>query len=386
MKTRGVARVLLGIVVLALWAGSAAAQEGGIDFARARELLRRQQRGEQLTKEDQDYLRRAQEARRAARGARRQPQGKSPTGLVPLCDMGKDAKHKDEDGGLYGGGSNEPSEAHAAAARAVLATVRPLDAEGKPSPDGKIVLLSTGMSNTTMEFSAFRDLARDDASRSRQVVVVDGAIGGMDVAAWAESRATRWGTAWEGAGRRLAKSAVTPRQVQLLWLKQAMIGPARAGEFPAHARKLADGMARILNMAKERYPNLRMAYLSSRIYAGYATTPLNPEPYAYESAFAVRWLILEQQRGEAKLNWDAARGPVKAPLLLWGPYLWADGTTPRKSDGLVWQREDLAGDGTHPTRPKGTGKVARMLLKFFQTHPLARTWYLSAEALKDTAD
>ena len=45
-------------------------------------------------------------------------------------------------------------------------------------------------------------------------------------------------------------------------------------------------MATILNMAKERYPNLRVAYLSSRIYAGYATTPLNPEPYAYESAFS----------------------------------------------------------------------------------------------------
>ena len=166
----------------------------------------------------------------------------------------------------------------------------------------------------------------------------------------------------------------------------AEAGPFRLGAFPKHAEALRDNLIRIVSRTRRYWPNLRVAYLSSRIYAGYATTPLNPEPYAYESAFAVRWLILEQQRGEAKLNWDAARGPVKAPLLLWGPYLWADGTTPRKSDGLVWQREDLAGDGTHPTRPKGTGKVARMLLKFFQTNTLARTWYLSAEALKDRAD
>ncbi len=41
----------------------------------------------------------------------------------------------------------------------------------------------------------------------------------------------------------------------------------------------------ILNKLKKRFPNLRIAYLSSRIYAGYAKSALNPEPYAYESGF-----------------------------------------------------------------------------------------------------
>jgi len=153
------------------------------------------------------------------------------------------------------------------------------------------------------------------------------------------------------------------------------MGPAGWGKFPAHARKLADGMAVILNMAKERYPNLRVAYLSSRIYAGYATTPLNPEPYAYESAFSVRWLIEEQIKGEPNLNYDAQKGQVKSPLLLWGPYLWADGVEPRKADGLVWKRQDLAGDGTHPSK-SGRRKVAEMLLKFFKTDPNAHGWFL----------
>jgi hypothetical protein len=51
----------------------------------------------------------------------------------------------------------------------------------------------------------------------------------------------------------------------------------------------------------------------------------------------VRWLIQDQIEGDAALNYDASRGPVKAPLLMWGHYLWADGTTPRQSDGLVWE-------------------------------------------------
>ena len=66
---------------------------------------------------------------------------------------------------------------------------------------------------------------------------------------------------------------------------------------------------------------------------------------------------------------------VKTPLLLWGPYLWADGTTGRKSDGLVWERQDLAGDGTHPSQ-SGRKKVADMLLKFFKTDTTTKPWFV----------
>ena len=82
--------------------------------------------------------------------------------------------------------------------------------------------------------------------------------------------------------------------------------------------------------ARAKFPNLRIIYLGSRIYGGYAGVPLNPEPYAYESAFVCRWLIQHQIKGDAELNYDAANGAAKAPLLLWGPYFWADGTTPRQ--------------------------------------------------------
>jgi hypothetical protein len=85
--------------------------------------------------------------------------------------------------------------------------------------------------------------------------------------------------------------------------------------------------------------------------------PLNPEPYAYEGAFVVRWLIQGQLKGDPSLNYDPAKGPVKAPLLLWGPYLWADGTTPRKRDGLIYAARDFDVDGTHPSE-SGRQKVA----------------------------
>src|SRR5439155_512616 len=127
-----------------------------------------------------------------------------------------------------------------------------------------------------------------------------------------------------------------------------------------------------------RYPNLRVAYLSSRIYGGYNAAGLrlvNPEPFAYESAFAVRWLIQDQIKGNPRLNADLKQGKVVAPVLLWGPYLWADGITPRKSDGLVWERKDLGQDGVHPS-PAGGEKVADLLLKFFKTDAGAQKWFL----------
>ena len=61
--------------------------------------------------------------------------------------------------------------------------------------------------------------------------------------------------------------------------------------------------------------------------------------------------------------------------MLWGPYLWADGVKARKADGLVWEREDLAGDGTHPS-PSGRRKVAELLLRFFKTDPTAKGWFV----------
>jgi len=81
-------------------------------------------------------------------------------------------------------------------------------------------------------------------------------------------------------------------------------------------------------------------------------------------------------KGNPELNYDPAKGAVKAPLLLWGPYLWADGTNPRKSDGLVWEQSDLAAsDGTHPS-PSGRKKVAEMLQRFFTEDPFTKTWYV----------
>lgn len=305
---------------------------------------------------------------RAAPPAKPDQGGKPSVGLKPLTEMAAGDKYKGEDGGLYGGGKNDPPEAHQAAARKETAKIVPLEAEGKPSADGKIVLVSISMSNATQEFSFFKRIADADPQKSPRLTIVDCAQGGQAMAEWAPAKAQPW----LEAERRLTAAGVSPNQVQIAWVKLANKGPS--GDLADHGKKLQQDTLAVLQNARARFPNLRIAYLGSRIYGGYSSGRLNPEPYAYEGAFPVRWLIQDQIKGDAALSYTSG----KAPLLLWGPYLWADGTTPRKSDGLVYTRADLAGDGTHPSE-SGRKKVAELLLNFFKTDANAQTWFVKAK-------
>jgi len=164
---------------------------------------------------------------------------------------------------------------------------------------------------------------------------------------------------------------VTRAQVQAVWIKQADAGPSQG--FPRYAQTLQAELANIVRLLHERFPNLKLVYLSSRTYGGWARTRLNPEPYAYESGFAVKWLIEEQIKGDKDLNFDPAKGDVKAPWLSWGPNLWANGTT-KNADGLSYTEGDFGDDGTHPSQ-SGRRKVAEALLKYFKTDSTAKVWF-----------
>ena len=343
-------KTLIRLLPVFLLTGALAqvATNAPIDWNHARELQQRRAHGETLTPEERAYLTRAVAERDRQNKPASTPAVKVPLGIKPLNELDAGEKYKGEEGGLYGAGQNAPPAALLAAARRATGQIRPLDAAGNPAKEGRVGVLAVGMSNTTAEFSQFIALADAEPVKSPAVVLVDGAQGGRDARAWVDGDEP-----WKVAAQCVAAAGITPDQVQVVWIKQALAGPAGFGEFPAHARKLQGDLEQIIAKLKDRYHNLRMIYLSSRIYAGYATTILNPEPYAFESAFAVRWVIQSQ--------------PADGPVILWGPYFWNDGAT--------WRREDFREDGTHPS-PAGRQKVARQLLNFFMTDPLAKLWFV----------
>ena len=89
----------------------------------------------------------------------------------------------------------------------------------------------------------------------------------------------------------------------------------------------------------------------------------------------MKWTIAAQIAGDGELNYDPAHGAVRAPWIAWGPYLWADGLKGRQQDALVWAREDLGPDGTHPSN-SGREKVGKLLLEFLKKDATARVWFL----------
>jgi hypothetical protein len=224
---------------------------------------------------------------------------------------------------------------------------------------GRIVLLSLGVANASHEFRGFAQLAAAEPGLARNVLLVDGARAG-----WNPGQSSKPGTRyWAELDRRLNRAGARPAQVQAIWLKEAIAGEDR--QFPQDAQALRRHLRTMIRIARNRFPNLRLVFLSSRTYGGYAITHLNPEPFAYESGFAVRWTIADAMQGRFGRVWVG-----------WGPYLWADGTRPRR-DGFTWLCEDVQRDGTHPS-PRGIQKVSRLLLEFFTGDPVASPWFLKA--------
>jgi len=310
-------------------------------------------------------------------------------GRVPITQL-IDHTYLGFTGGLYPGCANTPPAAHDSAGLARGKSVQPLDVNGIPSTGGKVVLMSLGMSNTTQEFCSFSFLppcdswtfmgqaASDPAVNHSTLAMVNAARGGQSADFWLTSTATNYDLVRDNW---LTPNGLSEKQVQIVWIKVANPNPTISlPSASADAYALVTQMGKIVRALKTRYPNLKQVFFSSRIYGGYGLG-LNPEPYAYESAFAVKWLIEAQiaQMKNAGAVVDTRAGDLNlntgTPWLGWSAYLWADGTTPR-ADGLVWNRSDIDTDGAHPTQ-SGETKVGAMLLTFFKSSPYSKCWFVA---------
>src|SRR5712692_1950168 len=247
--------------------------------------------------------------------------GTSVPGLTPLNDLGN-GTYLGYRGGLYPGGANQDPQAHLSDGLSLASQVTPLNSTGSPSATGKIVLVSIGMSNTNIETAGLIQLAKNDSSINPQLVIVNGAEGGED----AHAIVTNPAPYWTYVNNQLTSAGVTAKQVEAAWLKEADASPS--GSNITYAATLSSQLNTILQMMLQQFPNLKLTYISSRIYAGYASSTLNPEPYAYTSGFSVKWTVEEQINGTSSLNYKPSNGPVQASWTALGPYMLAKGMIP----------------------------------------------------------
>lgn len=308
----------------------------------------------------------------------------SELGYIPLPDLGSGTYTRDghtELGGLYPDGwPIRPPEVEDAAIQ-VAHEIQPLDAQGNPDPErGKIILMSAGMSNTNIFFegrpdlphTAFHERARMDPARAPQLLVVNGAQGTRAAMDWESVDSTTYSRMKE----LLAKAGGAPAQVQVVWVLHAL---RETGPFPTYAQELQGYLEATARNLKVHFPNVKLAYYTSRerAYIMYR----KGEPDCYEAGFSIRWMIEKQMQGDPSLNWNPDLGEVRAPLILWGPYFWCDGLKPR-SDGLIWTCCEPTSDvynNPHP-QPSGAQKGADQIYAFFKTDPTATPWYLRRTA------
>lgn len=289
------------------------------------------------------------------------------TTSTPLTDFAS-GKYRGYQGGLYPNGSNQRPSAHNAAGIAIAQAIKPLNSSGSIDvTNGIIVWMSIGMSNTTMDTQAFLSSMLTFTNKNPKLVLIDGAESGQDINKVINSSASYW----TDVSISLSSHGLFPAQVQVIWVEEAEASPSDTS-FATYPDALEIKYKLLMQILKSKFPNLKLCYLSDRTYAGYATTKLNPEPFAWYTGWTVKRLIAEQIAGSASLNYTGTN-PSSA-WLSWGAYLWANGNIPR-SDGLTWLPTDYQSDGTHPSAT-GTQKTAQLLLQFFSSDETTKPWFL----------
>ena len=295
------------------------------------------------------------------------------TPITPITDLGT-GTYGGEEGGLYSDGSNVRPTSQTTYGQTLAGKVQPLNSSGVASPTGKIVFLALGESTALDEFgTGFLPLARYDPAINSNIVFVDGAQGG----ATPGELLTTTGNGYYNTilNNYLPDQGVTADQVQVMWIEDS--NGIATGTFPTDMTTLTTDYETVLENLHDLFPNLLMAYFSSRIYAGYSNgvAKINPEPYAYEAGFATKNAILDQYNGTGICGGNGC-SPTVAPWVSWGPYYWANGLL-ASDDGMVWTCQDLQADGTHPQSPSGDLKVAGQLLNFLKTDVTTTPWFLA---------
>lgn len=298
------------------------------------------------------------------------------TGFIPLNDL-KTGTFNGWTGGLYPNGSDYMPPAHKIAGMNIAATqIIPRDASGNPDNiNGKIVWLSIGMSNTTAETQQFIPLANAYPNKNPKLVFVDGAVGGMTASIISTMTNSNYSTYWNTVISRLANTGVTANQVQIIWYKEANV--ANSTPILNYYDSMVVQTKRIMNIIKQRFPNARLCYMASRISARYASSSLNPEPYAYYTGWAIKKVIEDQIIGDSKLKYSGF--DANSPWLSWGIYLWSDGSIPQITNpNVFWTcSSDFQNDGTHPSIPVGASKVANLLLTFYKNDTISCPWFFN---------
>jgi uncharacterized protein YjdB len=339
---------------------------------------------------------------------------------IPLMDMTATENYLNFSGGLYENSSDTVPSDHDADGKSFAAQIQPLDTNGNPSASGTIVFVSFGMSNAQIEFNSFVTITQGNSKVNQSTLhISNGASSEQDACYWFPAEGppscnSQFENEYDRISGDLSSNGLSANQVQVAWIDNAngrvhsenrgcvpfgtlcnpLCDPTTVGcvnnENTTNALNEEEEFGESLRAAKTRFPNLKLVFFSSRVYGGYANSDAaDPEPFAYETGYGIKWLIQAQINQVATGSVDPVAGDLSyanAPWIAWSAYFWADGDTPR-SDGLVWcngqtgapcnGEQDFGPDGLHLTATGGD-KAANLLLNYFLTSPYTKSWFAAS--------
>ena len=294
--------------------------------------------------------------------------------FVPLEDLGS-SMFMSYQGGQYPAGSNIRPSLQLSRALTQANAIVPLNLSGNiDQSNGKVVMIGVGASNPRAEFTAFKQLCDTFQCLNNKLKIINTCKGGTGIQKMNYDTAAYWSLAADT----LLSYGLSSLQVQVIWIEQEHTGSTNT-VFPSSPLQLVNEYKKLLEVILIKYPNVKIAYINSRAYAGYSDNTSGPglsHPRDYYNSWAIKWLIENQINNVSGFNYISPN--INIPFVDWATNSWANGNIP-KQDGFFWDcvNDFGAADGLHLSTI-GEKKVGLRLFNYFSKDTTSKIWFTYA--------
>lgn len=300
--------------------------------------------------------------------------------LTPIEDLGS-STYLSYQGGQYPSGSNVRPQLQLTRGLIQSNAVLPLNTAGNVDLiSGKIVMVGIGASNPRTEFTAFKQLCDTFQCLNNKLRIVNVCKGGTGIQKMNYDTAGYWNLATDT----LSSYGLSNLQVQIVWIEQEHTGSTNT-VFPTAPLQLVNEYRKLLEVILLKYPNVKIAYINSRAYAGYSDNSSGPGlsfPRDYYNSWAVKWIIENQITNVTGFDYTGTNPSI--PFIDWATNSWANGNIP-KLDGFFWDclNDFGASDGLHLSTV-GEMKIGKRLFNYFKTDTVSKIWFIN-QSCQNTA-
>lgn len=288
---------------------------------------------------------------------------------IPITDLGA-GTYMGKVGGLYPGGVNEPFGTYAQDLLAFSKDIKPRNAAGELASNGLVGFIAIGGSTCGKMMSALTDKTTNNPLTNARLKMANCTNG--EGSASINSLMNPSDTIWPTILGKLNRRKLTPAQVQVIYLETD--DSIQVSGFPDRPLRAKQEYLQALHVFKTTFPNVKLVYVLGRTTTFLSKNKKlihNVEPNPYYNGWACKWLIEDQMNNASGTTYKGSSPEV--PMLTWGWYQWAYGTSQPRQDGFTWEKSDTE-DGLHAT-PVGSDTLSGYFQNFLLTDKYAKNWY-----------